>query len=107
MCCGLVLARQRAGLLRSCHIEASNPERDAIRPRLFLTDLFSAQAAVTTPEPNLESYEILISRLRPTAEELQNYKLGLRSSRTAYRRWLPCRTFFVVAGLEHIEHGNL
>ncbi|MBV9469922.1 MAG: 2-oxoacid:acceptor oxidoreductase subunit alpha [Abitibacteriaceae bacterium] len=88
-------------------IEAFNLSEMCQMPTLFLTDFYLAQAAATTPEPDLSSYEI-INRLRPTAEDLKDYKRFklTESGVSPMAKPYDDATFYIATGLEHNEIGN-
>lgn len=88
-------------------IEAFNLSEMCQMPTLFLTDFFLAQAAATTPEPDLSAYEI-INRLRPTAEELQHYHRFQLTDNGVSPMAKPYddATYYIATGLEHNELGT-
>jgi 2-oxoglutarate ferredoxin oxidoreductase subunit alpha len=88
-------------------IEAFNLSEMCQMPALFLTDFFLANAGSLIPEPRLEDYEI-ISRARPTSEQLQNYKRFelTESGVSPMAKPFDDATFYIATGLEHNERGN-
>jgi 2-oxoglutarate ferredoxin oxidoreductase subunit alpha len=88
-------------------VEAFNLSEMCQMPTLFLTDFYLANAGALIPEPDLSKLEI-ISRKRPTPEQLQNYKRfeltedGISPMAKPY----DDATYYIATGLEHNEIGN-
>ena len=88
-------------------IEAFNLSEMCQMPALLLTDFYLAQAGATLSDLKLQDYEI-ISRLRPTPEQMQNYQRfditenGVSPMAKPY----DDPTFYIATGLEHNEIGN-
>jgi len=98
------------GTVRDCFgftVEAFNLSEMVQMPTLFLTDFYLAQAARTMPTPNLDSHEV-INRLRPTPEQLVNYKRFQLSEDGVSPMAKPYddATYYIATGLEHNELGN-
>lgn len=88
-------------------IEAFNLSEMCQMPTLFLTDFYLAQAAATMAEPDMEKVEV-ISRARPTAEQLENYKRFqlTESGVSPMAKPYDDATYYIATGLEHNEIGN-
>ncbi len=88
-------------------VEAFNLAEMCQMPTLFLTDFYLAQAAATMEEPDVNDFEI-ISRARPTAEQLENYKRFQLTENGISPMAKPYddATYYIATGLEHNEIGN-
>ncbi|HVF11104.1 MAG TPA: 2-oxoacid:acceptor oxidoreductase subunit alpha, partial [Abditibacteriaceae bacterium] len=88
-------------------IEAFNLSEMCQMPAMLLTDFYLAQAAATLPEIDIDSYEI-INRLRPTPEELVEYRRFQLTPNGVSPMAKPYddATFYIATGLEHNELGN-
>jgi 2-oxoglutarate ferredoxin oxidoreductase subunit alpha len=88
-------------------IEAFNLAEMCQMPVLFLTDFYLAQAGRTMDEPNLDDFPV-IDRLRPTAEQLENYKRfeQTESGVSPMAKPYDDATYYIATGLEHNEIGN-
>ena len=88
-------------------IEAFNLSEMCQMPTLFLTDFYLANAGALIPEPDLANYEI-IDRVRPTAEQLQNYKRFelTESGVSPMAKPFDDATYYIATGLEHNEAGK-
>ncbi len=88
-------------------IEAFNLAEMCQMPTLFLTDFYLAQAAATMAEPRMDEIEV-IDRLRPTDEQLLDYKRFelTESGVSAMAKPYDDATFYIATGLEHNQIGN-
>jgi 2-oxoglutarate ferredoxin oxidoreductase subunit alpha len=88
-------------------IEAFNLSEMCQMPVLFLTDFYLAQAGRTMDEPKLENFPV-VDRLRPTAEQLENYKRfePTESGVSPMAKPFDDATYYIATGLEHNEIGN-
>jgi 2-oxoglutarate ferredoxin oxidoreductase subunit alpha len=88
-------------------IEAFNLSEMCQMPALYLTDFYLAQAAATIPSINPEDYEI-ISRLRPSEEDLKSYSRFKLTENGVSPMAKPYddATYYIATGLEHNELGN-
>ena len=98
------------GTVKDCFgltIEAFNLAEMCQMPVLYLTDFYLAQAGRTMDEPNLADFPI-IDRLRPTEEQLQDYKRfeQTESGVSAMAKPYDDATYYIATGLEHNEIGN-
>jgi 2-oxoglutarate ferredoxin oxidoreductase subunit alpha len=91
----------------SLTMEAFNLAEMCQMPVLFLTDFYLAQAGRTMDEPNLKNIPV-IDRLRPTPEQLENYKRFelTESGVSAMAKPYDDATYYIATGLEHNEIGN-
>lgn len=88
-------------------IEAFNLAEMCQMPVMFLTDFYLAQAGRTMDEPNLEDFPV-IDRLRPTEEQLADYKRfeQTESGVSPMAKPYDDATYYIATGLEHNEIGN-
>jgi len=98
------------GTVKDCFgltIEAFNLAEMCQMPVLYLTDFYLAQAGRTMDEPNLADFPI-INRLRPTEEQLQDYKRFEQTETgvSAMAKPYDDATYYIATGLEHNEIGN-
>ena len=98
------------GTVKDCFgltIEAFNLAEMCQMPVLYLTDFYLAQAGRTMDEPDLANFPI-IDRLRPTQEQLQDYKRfeQTESGVSAMAKPYDDATYYIATGLEHNEIGN-
>jgi 2-oxoglutarate ferredoxin oxidoreductase subunit alpha len=88
-------------------VEAFNLSEMCQMPTLLLTDFYLAQAGSTIAEPNVDEIEV-INRLRPTEEDLKDYKRFALTENSVSPMAKPGEdpVYFVATGLEHNEKGN-
>lgn len=88
-------------------VETFNLSELTQMPALFLTDFFLANAGTLIDEPDLSKIEV-INRLRPTEEDLQNYKRFKLTEDGVSPMAKPYddATYYIATGLEHNEIGN-
>ncbi len=91
----------------SLTVEAFNLAEMCQTPVMYLTDFYLAQAGRTMDEPNLADIPV-IDRLRPTAEQLENYKRFELTENGVSPMAKPYddATYYIATGLEHNEIGN-
>lgn len=88
-------------------VEAFNLSEMCQMPALFLTDFYLANAGAFIEEPDASTLEI-IDRLRPTPEQLKDYKRFELTENGVSPMAKPYddATYYIATGLEHNESGK-
>lgn len=91
----------------SLTVEAFNLAEMCQMPVMYLTDFYLAQAGRTMEEPDLDKIPV-IDRLRPTPEQLKDYKRfeQTESGVSPMAKPYDDDTYYIATGLEHNEIGN-